>query len=426
VGGRLRGRRRGTARHPERLADAGDPRVDRRCDLCLLDICRNFALDNQKEIIMSSARGNNFEKLVNSICHTHRVLQENTAKAINYNLTVRNWLIGCYIIEFEQNGEDRAKYGTGLLEEIAKKIKNNGLRGLHQRALNTCRLFYQTYPQIWLTLSAELQNGQYANMLPAVPAERLNIWLTPSASSDDMNVPPNLLLSRLSYSHFIELIRVEDERQRLFYEVEAIKNNWNIRELRRAIDTSLAFRTAMSTNKKAVIAKIKNLKPTTNAEVIRNPYILEFLDLDEKSEYNESDLEQQILTHLQEFLIELGTGFCFEARQKRITFNNKHYRVDLVFYHKILKCNILIDLKLHEYDYADAGQMNLYLNYYKDNEMSEGDNPPIGIILCSDKDDTLVKYSTAGMDDQLFVSKYLVKLPEKKVFENFMKRELNP
>jgi len=263
-------------------------------------------------------------------------------------------------------------------------------------------------------------------MLPIVPTDRLNIWLTASAKSEDgINVPPELLLSRLSYSHFIELIRVEDELQRLFYEVEAIKNNWNIRELRRAIDTSLAFRTIMSTNKEAVIAKIKNLKPTTNAEVIRNPYILEFLDLDEKPEYNESELEQQILNHLQEFLIELGTGFCFEARQKRITFNNKHYRIDLVFYHKILKCNVLIDLKLNEFDYPDAGQMNLYLNYYKDNEMSEGDNPPIGIILCSEKDNTLVKYTTAGMDDHLFVSKYLVKLPEKKIFENFIKRELN-
>ena len=377
-------------------------------------------------MVMSLIRKNNFEELVNSIYQTHCVLQENAAKAINYNLTVRNWLIGCYVIEFEQNGEDRAKYGTGLLEEIAEKLKNKGLKGLHRRALNTCRLFYQTYPQIWLTLSAELQNIQYTDMLPVIPAERLNIWLTPSAElENNMNVPPELLLSRLSYSHFIELIRVEDELQRLFYEVEAIKNNWNIRELRRAIDTSLAFRTVMSTNKEAVIAKIKNMKPATNAEIIRNPYILEFLDLDEKPEYSESELEQQILNHLQEFLIELGTGFCFEARQKRITFNNKHHRIDLVFYHKILKCNVLIDLKLNEYDYADAGQMNLYLNYYKDNEMSEGDNSPIGIILCSDKDDTLVKYSTAGMDDQLFVSKYLVKLPEKRVLENFMKRELN-
>jgi predicted nuclease of restriction endonuclease-like (RecB) superfamily len=262
--------------------------------------------------------------------------------------------------------------------------------------------------------------------LTFVPSERLNIWLTESAESkDSMNLTSELLLSRLSYSHFIELIRVEDELQRLFYEVEAIKNNWSVRELKRAIGTSLAFRTVMSTNKEAVIAKIKNLKPTTNAEVIRNPYVLEFLDLDEKAEYNETELEQQILNHLQEFLIELGTGFCFEARQKRITFDNKHLRMDLIFYHRILKCHILIDLKINEFDYADAGQMNVYLNYYKENEMMEDDNPPIGIILCANKNDTLVKYATSGMDNQLFVSKYLVKLPEKKVLENFMRRELN-
>jgi predicted nuclease of restriction endonuclease-like (RecB) superfamily len=245
-----------------------------------------------------------------------------------------------------------------------------------------------------------------------------------SQPSYDEVLSPQLLLSRLSFSHFIELIRVEDDLQRLFYEVEAIKNNWSVRELKRAIGTSLAFRTAMSTNKKAVIAKIKNKKPETNAEIIRNPFVLNFIDLDEKAEYSETDLEQQILNHLQEFLVELGTGFCFEARQKRITFDNEHYRIDLVFYHKILKCNVLIDLKIREYRYEDAGQMNLFLNYYKENEMVDGDNPPIGIILCSDKSDTLVRYSAAGMDDQLFVSKYLVKLPEKKVFENFLKKEL--
>ena len=376
--------------------------------------------------ITKLAKKNNFEQLINNIYQTHCALQENAAKAINYNLTIRNWLIGCYIVEYEQNGEDRAKYGTRLLEEIAKKLKTKGLKGLHRRALNTCRIFYQTYPQIWLTLSAELENSQYSDVLP-VATERLNmIWTTMSAKSENSStLPAELLLSRLSYSHFIELIRVEEDLQRLFYEVEAIKNNWNIRELRRAIDTSLAFRTTMSTNKEAVISKIKNLKPTTNADIIRNPYVIEFMDFEEKYEYSESELEQQILNHLQEFLVELGTGFCFEARQKRITFNNKHYRIDLVFYHKILKCNVLIDLKINEYDYADAGQMNLYLNYYKDNEMLEGDNPPIGIILCPEKDDMLVRYSTAGMDDQLFVSKYLVKLPEKKVFENFLKRELN-
>jgi len=241
---------------------------------------------------------------------------------------------------------------------------------------------------------------------------------------DGDKLHPELLLSRLTYTHFVELVRVFDPLQRLFYEVETIKNNWSVRELKRAITTQLAFRTTMSTNKEAVIAKIKNLKPISNVEIIRNPYILEFLDLEEKPEYSETDLEQQILTHLQQFLIELGTGFCFEARQKRITFNNKHYRIDLVFYHRILKCHVLIDLKIHEFDHADAGQMNLYLNYYKNNEMSENDNPPVGIILCADKDDTLVEYSTAGMDDHLFVSKYLVNLPKKNVLEAFIRREL--
>jgi predicted nuclease of restriction endonuclease-like (RecB) superfamily len=221
------------------------------------------------------------------------------------------------------------------------------------------------------------------------------------------------MLSRLSFSHFIELVRIDNPNERLFYEVESIKNNWGVRELKRAIDTSLAARTALSTNKTAVINKIKNLRPQTNAEIIRNPYILEFFDLEEKAEYSETDLEQAVLNNLQKFLMELGTSFCFEARQKRITFNNRHYRIDLVFYHRILKCHVLIDLKIGEFDHADAGQMNLYLNYFKKNEMATDDNPPVGIILCKDKDDTLVEYTTADMNDNMFVSKYLINLPDK-------------
>jgi predicted nuclease of restriction endonuclease-like (RecB) superfamily len=374
---------------------------------------------------MDIARKNDFEDLVNIVYQTHCILQENAAKAVNYNLTIRNWLIGCHIVEYEQNGQDRAKYGTSLLEEMGKRLKSKGLKGLHRRSLNTCRTFYVMYPQIRQILSIELQHLDNAGFIPA-PINQAKIWPTVSAKlENEQHLSPELLLSRLNFSHFIELFRIDDSLQRLFYEVETIKNNWSVRELKRAIDTSLAFRTAMSTDKEALIAKIKNLKPATNAETIRNPYILEFLDLEEKSEYSESDLEQSIISHLQQFLIELGTGFCFEARQKRIIFNNKHYRIDLVFYHKVLKCNVLIDLKLREYHYADAGQMNLYLNYFKDNEMTEGDNQPIGIILCADKNDMLVKYSTAGMDDQLFVSKYLLKLPDQKILENFLKRELN-
>ena len=277
------------------------------------------------------------------------------------------------------------------------------------------------------TLSAEFQDAdnQEKQIRQTLSGELQPIWgsLTPKLE-EEYPLSSYQLLSRLSFSHFIELIRVEDNLQRLFYEVEAIKNNWSVRELARAIDTSLALRTTLSTDKGAIIKKIKNLKPTSTSEIMRNPIVLEFLDLEEKSEYSETDLETAILNHLQKFLIELGTGFCFEARQKRITFDNEHYRIDLVFYHRMLKSHILIDLKVGKFDYADAGQMNAYLNYYRENEMSEGDNPPVGLILCGNKKETLVKYATTGIDNQMFVSQYLLKLPDKKLLESFIRNEI--
>jgi len=380
---------------------------------------------------MSLKRKNNFDELIKNLSNVHNVLQNNAAKAVDQFLSIRNWAFGYYIVEYEQKGEDRAKYGENLMQEIAGRLTH--IKGLRFRQLYVCKDFYLTYPYFLRTVSAKLQNVDYVDneILRTVSAKSLEdisnngIVQKNEEKNDDLQLAPELLLSRLSFSHFIELIRVDDSLQRLFYEVETIKNNWTVRELKRAINTSLAFRTVMSANKESVIAKIKNLKPALNEEIIRNPYVLEFLGLEEKSEYSETELEQQILNHLQEFLIELGTGFCFEARQKRITFDNKHLRMDLIFYHRILKCHVLIDLKVNEFDYADAGQMNVYLNYYKENEMTDGDNQPIGIILCANKNDTLVKYATSGMDDHLFVSKYLINLPEKKVLENFMKRELN-
>lgn len=364
----------------------------------------------------------NFDQLIDNICQTHNVLQENAKKVINQNLTIRNWLVGCYIVEYEQNGKDRAEYGTQLIDLLSKSIRAKGLRGFSQMALRTYRTFYKTYPQIQQTLSVKFKDTD----IKALINNQMEIQQMPSVElENDLNLPPEILLTKLSFSHFIELIRVNDSLERLFYEVESIKNNWSVKELERAIGTSLFFRTGMSVNKEAVIAKIKNLKPENNIDIIRNPFILEFLGLEEKSQYSESDLEQAILTHLQQFLMELGTGFCFEARQKRITFDNTHYRIDLVFYHRILKCHVLIDLKIGKFNHADAGQMTLYLNYYEAEEMTEGDNPPIGIILCADKSDTLVKYTTANKDKQLFVSKYLLELPDKKVLESFIRKEID-
>ena len=362
-----------------------------------------------------------FEQLINSIYQTHCVLQENAQRIINQNLTIRNWLVGYYIVEFEQNGKDRAKYGEKLIDEMAKMLQQRNIKGFSPMTLRSCRTFYNTYPQIQQTVSVKLQSvgvkSLFDNEIPIQQTVIGELMNEPVISSE-------LLLSKLSYSHFIELIRVGEPLERLFYEVESIKNNWSVRELKRAIDTSLALRTTLSINKESVIAKIKNLKPERNIDIIKNPYLLEFLGLEEKNEYTESDLEQAILTHLQKFLVELGTGFCFEARQKRITFDNTHYRIDLVFYHRILKCHVLVDLKIGEFTHADAGQMTLYLNYFKTEEMTEGDNPPIGIILCADKNDTLVKYTTANMEDQLFVSKYLLKMPDKKALENIVREGL--
>ena len=313
---------------------------------------------------MSLIKKNNFEELVSNISHVHEVLQGYASKSINQFLSLRNWMFGYYIVEYEQNGEDRAKYGENLIADISQKVKH--IKGLTGNQLYICRNFYLLYPHFLQTVSVILKNSEFEEnvilrtlsvKLQSSDFEENEILRTVSVKSseeisnevilqkdgnktNDLQLSPQLLLSRLSFSHFIELIRVEDDLQRLFYEVETIKNNWSVRELKRAIGTSLAFRTAMSTNKEAIIAKIKNQRPATNAEIIRNPYVVDFMDIDEKSEYSETDLEQQILNHLQEFLVELGTGFCFEARQKRITFDNEHYWHCLMFRQKRHACQI--------------------------------------------------------------------------------------
>ena len=366
-----------------------------------------------------------FNELIDNVYQTHCLLQQTAQKTVNHFLVIKNWMTGFYIVEYEQKGEDRAKYGEQLIDEISRKLKNKGLKGYSPMSLKNCRAFYRSYPHIRQSVIVELQNlgvGVYKQM----SFSEFQIRQSSTVElTEEYPIPNELLLSRLSYTHFVELLRAKEPLERLFYEVETIKNNWSVKELERAFNTGLYLRTGLSTNKEAVIAKFKNKKPVHSAEVILDPYFLEFLGLEERSEYSESELEQAILNHLQQFLMELGTGFCFEARQKRITFDNIHYRIDLVFYHRILKSHILIDLKIGKFDHSDAGQMNLYLNYYKENVMAEGDNPPIGLLLCGDKSETLARYATSGMDNQLFVSQFLVKLPEKKMLEAFIRRELD-
>ncbi|MBN8680499.1 MAG: DUF1016 family protein [Chitinophagales bacterium] len=347
-------------------------------------------------------------QLVSVIQATHDFAQKFAVQQVNSALTIRNAIIGFYIVEYEQHGEDRAEYGARLFKILTEKLK--GTKGLSERNLYLCKEFYLAYPSILQTVSAKFQDidNQPDNQLQSLFRK---IEISKNNAESEQSFPPEILLSHLSFSHFVELLRADTPLKRMFYEVQAIKNNWGVRELERAMNTMLFERTGLSTNKEAVLEKMKGSVPLSPTDVIKNPVLLEFLGLEEKPAYTETDLEQAIINHLQQFLIEMGRGFCFEARQKRITFGNTHYRIDLVFYHRVLKCHVLLDLKIGKFDHADAGQMNVYLNYYRKNEITELDNPPIGIILCADKEDSLVEYATIDMPHEVFVSKYLVALP---------------
>lgn len=281
----------------------------------------------------------NFEKLIQAFELAHNYFQKNAVSAVNQSLTIRNWLFGHYIVEYEQNGEDRAKYGIELLKNIADRLRNAKLKGLSDRSLRNCRQFYLIYPNVNQTLS------EFA--LPN------SIWQTPSAKFDKLlkrteykGVDAGVLLSRLTFSHIIELAREEDELKRSFYEVQAIKGNWTVTELQRQMGSLLYERTSLSSNKEGLMLDTnKNAEQLTPAGIMRDPYVFEFIDLKPKEKFIESKLEEALIDHLQVFLLELGKGFCFEARQKRLNIDGEYYYVDLVFYHRILKCHILIDFK---------------------------------------------------------------------------------
>ena len=339
---------------------------------------------------------------------------------------MRNWLIGHFIFEFEQDGNNRATYGEKTLEQLSNQLKTAGIKGFSTRSLRLYRQFYMIYPQIWQSTTAKLHltENETLSIRKSTIAK-----LSPTHGAPEKNdalpvVPIDLLLDRMSFTHFIELLRIDDPLKRAFYEIQTTKNNWTVELLKRNINSMLYERVGLSSEKGNMLEKLQQESLQEISDVIRNPYVLDFLGLEEKSEFSETDLEQAIITHLQKFLIEMGRGFCFEARQKRITFNNRHYRIDLVFYHRILKCHVLIDLKLEEFDHADAGQMNVYLNYFAENEISEGDKSPIGIILCSQKDNALVHYATGNLPQEVFVSQYLLELPTEKELKAIIATEI--
>lgn len=351
------------------------------------------------------------KSLVAAIQHVHRQTQKSALQQVNYSLTLRNWLIGYYLVEFEQKGKLKAAFGEKTYRSIASALQRKGVKGMSFTNLHLFKQFYLSYPQFVQTVSEQVKTHLSIQTLSEQLRIGKNKLQKSSKRTNTISVRPELLLNRLSFSHFIELLRIAPGLKRNFYEIQSVKNIWSVRELKRAIETSLYERTGLSSKNISTIKKLNDERRWDAADIIKSPYVLEFLGLDQKPEFTENDLEQGAINHLQTFLIEMGRGFCFEARQKRITFDNKHYFIDLVFYHRILRCHVLIDLKLGSFDHSDAGQMNLYLNYYKEEEQTPQDNPPIGLILCADKNDTLVKYATGGLSKKIFVGKYMIQLP---------------
>jgi predicted nuclease of restriction endonuclease-like (RecB) superfamily len=357
-----------------------------------------------------------FQQLVGTIHHIHDELTAQASRAVNISLTLRNWLIGLYIREYEQHGRDRARYGEALLDALASALRQIGISRSDARELRRYRLFYTTYPQIRDALPPEFSS---------------RLLQGKDMGGGDSQIPPaspldgGMLVARLSFTHFAELLAIEEATKRSFYEAECIRGNWSVRELKRQIGSLYYERSGLSRNKR----KLAELA-TQNAEIqalslnIRDPYVFEFLGLKPKEVMSESHLEDQLIDKLEEFLLELGHGFCFEARQKRILIGGQHFFVDLVFYHRILKCHVLLELKLEGFSHENIGQLNTYVSWYRQHMMTEGDNSPIGILLCTEKNHALVEYALAGMDNQLFVSKYLLELPEKTTMQAFIEEQI--
>ncbi len=328
-----------------------------------------------------------FSALVAAIRQVDEHMTAQTSRAVNISLTLRNWLIGCYIEEYERSGMDRAAYGERLMDELAKALQNHGLSRCDRRELYRYRQLYLTYPQI-----VEAVTPQF------VPdSERFPIWQALSAKSDptvlsgqivesatpQLRVPGRKLIERLSFTHLSELIAIDDPLKRAFYEIECIRGNWSVRELKRQIGSLYHERSGLSIDKEELADLAQSGAEQTEPKLaIRDPYIFEFLGIKSREVMRESDLEDALLDKMQDFLLELGHGFCFEARQKRILIGNTHGFVDLVFYHRILKCHVLVELKIEAFTHENLGQLNTYVNWYRKNMMAESDTTRLS-VFCS-------------------------------------------
>jgi predicted nuclease of restriction endonuclease-like (RecB) superfamily len=332
---------------------------------------------------------------------------------------MRNWLIGYRIEAYERQGVDRATYGDKLMDTLAERLVKQGWARCERRELYRFRQFYLAYPRIVESLTPQslllTEWSPLQALVPSLPGQ-----IRESATPQSLPAHPELVF-RLSFTHLNELIQLPDDTQRRFYEIECIRGNWSVRELRRQIASLYYQRSGLSKDKARLSAMAHAAaQPPQPAHIIRDPYVFEFLGLRSRDVMAESDLEDALLDRLQDFLLELGHGFCFEARQKRILIGDEHFFIDLVFYHRILKCHILVELKTDAFRHEHLGQLNNYVAYYKKQQMTSGDKPPIGILLCTRKNDALVEFALGDLSNKVFVSRYAVELPRKEEMERFL------
>ena len=353
--------------------------------------------------------------------------RRSATRSVNAVMTAAYWLIGRYIVEFEQSGEDRAEYGTKLIRRLSEDLTHRFGRGFGAVNLSQMKKFYLLWPSERI-----LQTASEKSPSPAAQQADSAILQTASEKSESMRLQTASADSSLTsiassfplpWSAYVRLLTVKNVRAREFYEAEALRGGWSVRQLDRQIDSQFYERTALSRDKAAMLAHGSTAQPEDQVlpeEAIKDPFVLEFLDL--KDEYSESDLEEALISRLETFLLELGADFCFMGRQRRLRVGDEWYRVDLLFFHRRLRCLVIIDLKLGRLTHADAGQMHLYLNYAREHWTHEGENPPVGLILCSQKDEAVAHYALEGLPNKVMAAEYRTTLPDEQLLASEIER----
>lgn len=382
------------------------------------------------------AKRSDFEGLVGRIQATSEALQQDALVVINRSVTARAWLTGYYIVEYEQHGADRAKYGEGLLKKLAQRLSGSAFA---LASLKNYRKFYLTYPELCKSVAGYLISrfGKGQSLISQLAIDvgesaakgQSAISLSGNGlllaeSGETLKIIPEVLFNRLSFTHVLQLLPLADDLQRTFYAFEAIRGTWSVRALRRQIESQYYQRVgwAKDPHKLAALAQGRAEKLDAK-DFIKTSNVLEFLGARLPEGWEEDDLEQGICDNLKDFILEMGSGFCFEARQKKILIDDAYERIDLVFYHRILKCHVLIELKAKKFNRADAVQLGVYMEYYRKRVMTEGDNPPIGILMCTEVGKELAEYIAPYIDERLFLSRYMLQLPSRETLTGFLKKE---